>query len=289
MNNIFIPENQKENFEIAKKEIGANEYNQHLRCVFQKPVLDYVKTIVINLPNSCYANCSYCIDSYLRKNTIKFSEFKNNCKKVFEEFSNIKEISITGGSLPANEFNELIKMILEYYPDVKITWNTNGIMIDEKYDISSIKYINLHRNSIKDNENKRIFQTSKSILSIVDAKNLFKEKLYLRITVDENFNIDDYTKLGIPLYINRMLPKNQKTELRFNETLKKLEISKNTDVRRRNKYLKCKYKNVPIRICLGDELASHVPNRYPVFLNVVIIHRSGRVCGSWYEDDKVLF
>lgn len=40
---------------------------------------------------------------------------------------------------------------------------------------------------------------------------------------------------------------------------------------------------------MGDKLATHIPNRNPIYLNVAIVHRSGRVCGSWYEDDKVIY
>lgn len=32
-----------------------------------------------------------------------------------------------------------------------------------------------------------------------------------------------------------------------------------------------------------------MPNRKPIYLNVAIIHRSGIVCGSWFEDDKVIY
>ena len=117
---------------------------------------------------------------------------------------------------------------------------------------------------------------------------MFGDKLFLRVTVDKDFNIDDYVELGIPLYINRMLPKNFETEIVFQQTLDLLQISDKIDIRRRNKYLNCQYKGIPVRVCLGDEIAKRVPNRYPVFLNVVIIHRSGKVCGSWFEDDKVL-
>ena len=206
-----------------------------------------------------------------------------------KNFPDIYEISLTGGSLPADDFNKLIKMINEYYPNVKITWNTNGILIDEKYDVSSIKYINLHRNSADDAKNRVAFVSLMPILSIEKAKELFGDKLCLRVTVDENFNIDDYTSFGVPLYINRLLPGYESSEKVFYNTLKKLNVSDDVDYRRRNKYLNCKYNDIYVRVCLGDILAIRIPDRYPVFLNVVIIHRSGKVCGSWYEDDKLLY
>ena len=36
-------------------------------------------------------------------------------------------------------------------------------------------------------------------------------------------------------------------------------------------------------------MSTHVVNRKPIYLNVAIIHRSGIVCGSWFEDDKVIY
>lgn len=288
-NQIIIKDCLKDDFLKAKNEIGEDLYNEKLRLVFNKPVLDFVKTIVINLPGSCYANCSYCIDNYLRKNVTNVEDFFNSCKKTFEQFSDIKEISLTGGSLSAKDFNKLVSMINSYYPNVKITWNTNGILIDEDYNVSTIKYINLHRNSADDILNKKSFVSTKPILSIEKAKELFEEKLCLRITVDENFNIEEYIRFGVPLYINRLLPGNNISEEVFKETLDNLNISDKIDIRRRNEYLNCKYKDIPVRVCIGDKLAEHVPNRYPVYLNVVIIHRSGKVCGSWFEDDKLLY
>lgn len=278
----------KNEFSKAKKEVGFKEFEKHFRLVFGRPMLDYAQTMVINLPGPCHANCIYCIDKYLIKNVINYDDFLIICEKAFKEFPNIKEISITGGSLNANYFNKLINIINNYYSNITITWNTNGILIDENYNIDTIKYINLHRNHIDDDKNKMIFQSNRPILSITNAKKLFGDKLYLRITVDESFNIDEYSSIGIPLYINKMLPGNKDTNEIFDNTLKKLNISNQIDIRRRNKYLNCYYNNVHVRVCLGDNLAKRVSGRYPVFLNVVIIHRNGKICGSWYEDDKLI-
>ena len=86
-----------------------------------------------------------------------------------------------------------------------------------------------------------------------------------------------------------MLPGNETTDKKYLETLKKLNITDDSDIRRRNVYLTANYKNISVRICVGDKLSTHVPNRKPTYLNVVIIHRSGKVCGSWFEDDKLLY
>ena len=182
-------------------------------------------------------------------------------------------------------------MIKEYFPDSYINWNTNGIGVTEEYlsGISKINHINLHRNSVDDEENKKVFRTGKKILSIDEAKKLFGKRLCLRVTVDENFNLDDYSQEGVPLYLNRLLPGTETTDSVFNSVVEKLKISNDVDTRRRNVYLTADYQGVPVRICMGDKQANHVPNRRPTFLNVAIVHRSGIVCGSWYEDDKVLY
>ena len=274
----------------AREELGGEKFNQHYRTIFGHQCLDFVETIVINLPEPCYANCEYCIDKYLRKNTIGNEEFLTICEKVLTEFPNVKNVAITGGTLNYKDFSNLVLLIKQYLPNSFITWNTNGIGIDENYlnAISKINYINLHRNSVSEDENKKVFKTQKEILSIVKAKLLMGDKLFLIVTVDENFDIDEYIVQNIPLYLNRLLPGNKVTNEKFSETMKKLAIL-DKEVKRRNVYIDCIYKGIPVRLCLGDKISKCVPGREPTYLNVAIIHRSGIVCGSWYENDKVIY
>lgn len=279
-------------YQLAVGEIGRGEYGRHIRKLFGRTVLDYAKTLVINLPGPCFSNCSYCIDKDLRKNSMNYDDFLETVRKVFIEKGNrhFKEVSITGGTLPPYYFNKLVNMILYFEPDVKITWNTNGADVNAAYDVHPIKYINLHRNSADDDLNKSIFGcTEKPIISVNDFKTITKDKLCIRVTVDESFDIDNYVKFNTPLYLNRLLPGTPESEAAFDETLMKLNITEDSDIRRRNHYLNGTYKDIPVRLCLGDRMAEHVPDRYPMWLNVIIIHRSGVVAGSWYEDDKFLY
>jgi organic radical activating enzyme len=276
---------------IAEKELGTESFNKHFREVFGIPCLDFVNSIVINLPEPCYANCEYCIDNYLRKKSIDNKSFLDICEKVLQEFPNANSVAITGGSLNFFDFNYLLTLIKTYLPNSYINWNTNGVGINEDYlnGILKINHVNLHRNSMNEDENERIFKATRQILSLSQAKELIGDRLCLRVTIDETFDIDEYSKAEIPLYLNRLLPGTKETDEVFNETLKKLNISDDVDQRRRNVYLNANYQGVPVRICMGDKLATHVPNRRPTFLNVAIVHRSGIVCGSWFEDDKVIY
>lgn len=122
-----------------------------------------------------------------------------------------------------------------------------------------------------------------------DFKQFAENKLCIRVTVDKDFDIDEYVKYKTPMYLNRLLPGNTETEKVFNKVKTAINITEDTDVRRRNHYINGIYKDIPVRLCVGDHLAKHVPNKYPAWLNVVIIHRSGVVAGSWYEDDKFLY
>lgn len=274
----------------AKEELGEKEFNDHLRNVFGITCLDFVETIVINLPESCYANCSYCIDKELRKTVTTPENFLIVCEKVLKEFPQAKNICITGGTLNAKHFNKMIEMINIYLPNAFITWNTNGVNLDASYNdsLSKIHYVNLHRNSVDEVTNKKIFRTCHKLITLEEAKQLLGEKLFLRVTIDESFDLDEYVNTGIPLYLNRLLPGTKKSNEKYKQVLDKLHISE-TERKRRNVYITSTYKNVPIRICCGDKLATHIPNRKPTYLNVAIIHRSGKVCGSWYEDDKVIY
>lgn len=218
-----------------------------------------------------------------------YDDFLETCEIVLKEKHDFNEVSITGGSLPSDKFNELIDIIQKYCPDVKITWNTNGANINSSYNVSHIKYINLHRNSADDKTNKELFYTDTEIISIEDFKQFAENKLCIRVTVDKDFDIDEYVKYKTPMYLNRLLPGNTETEKIFNKVKTALNITEDTDVRRRNHYINGIYKDIPVRLCVGDHLAKHVPNKYPTWLNVVIIHRSGVVAGSWYEDDKFLY
>lgn len=276
-------------YQEAIRDIGQSGYEAHMCDLFGRPVLDFAKTLVINLPGSCYANCSYCIDKGLRKNVMDYDDFLETCEIVLKEKHDFNEVSITGGSLPSDKFNELIDIIQKYCPDVKITWNTNGANINSSYNVSHIKYINLHRNSADDKTNKELFYTDIEIISIEDFKQFAENKLCIRVTVDKDFDIDEYVKYKTPMYLNRLLPGNTETEKVFNKVKTALNITEDTDVRRRNHYINGIYKDIPVRLCVGDHLAKHVPNKYPTWLNVVIIHRSGVVAGSWYEDDKFLY
>ena len=276
-------------YQHAVGEVGRLEYAQHIRTLFGRPVLDYAKTLVINLPESCYCNCDYCIDKALRKNHINTDEFLQICETVLKEKHDFNEVSITGGTLQSDKFNHLVSIIQTYMPDVKVTWNTNGACIDDTYDVSHIRYINLHRNAADNTENKTIFGCSKPIISIEDFKAFAEDKLYIRMTVDEHFNINDYAVYNIPMYLNRLIPGTPESEKNFDKMLASIDITEDSDIRRRNRYLNGLYKNIPVRLCIGDRLAEYVPGRYPTRLNVVIIHRSGIVSGSWYEDDKILY
>ena len=218
-----------------------------------------------------------------------YDDFLETCEIVLKEKHDFNEVSITGGSLLSDKFNELIDIIQKYCPDVKITWNTNGANINSSYNISHIKYINLHRNSADDKTNKELFYTDTEIISIEDFKQFAENKLCIRVTVDKDFDIDEYVKYKTPMYLNRLLPGNTETEKVFNKVKTAINITEDTDVRRRNHYINGIYKDIPVRLCVGDHLAKHVPNKYPAWLNVVIIHRSGVVAGSWYEDDKFLY
>ena len=212
--------------EQALKDINEDEYKQHIRIVCGREVLDYAKSLVINLPGTCYANCSYCIDKDLRPCTTDHLSFLQTCRALLSDKSDFKEISITGGSLPPTEFNMLMTLIRKQCPGAKITWNTNGAHVNAQYDVSDIKYINLHRNSANDNDNREIFQSKAPILSINEAKVLFEDKLCVRVTVDEDFDLDEYAKYEVPLYLNRLLPGTEASEQRFHEVLDRLDVYK---------------------------------------------------------------
>lgn len=271
----------------AYKEIGGEEFNKYHDVVFGKEVLNYAKSMVINLPSSCYCNCKYCIDNKIKNDIINEDDFLNRCEYVFNEIKDIKEVSITGGTLKPKYFNKLIAMIKKYYNGCIISWNTNGVNITKEYEVGCIDYINLHRQYIDDDKNRESLVTRCNILTIDEAKNMFGDKLYLRATVLEDFNLKEFLGTGINLYLNRVIGGTKEDERVFDNILSKLKIDKN-DVRRRNKYLNCNLDGRKIRLALGDKDAKRVPGRYPTFLNVVIIHRNGKVCGSWYYDDKLL-
>ena len=143
---------------------------------------------------------------------------------------------------------------------------------NDHYHVSNIRYINLHRNSPDDKKNKELFCCQAPIISVDHLKEFAKEKLCLRVTIDQNFELDEYLKFDVPLYLNHLLPRTKASDEKFEKVLSEIDIKENDDIRR-NKYLNGVYNGIPVRICMGDQLAEHIPDRYPMWLNVVIIPR----------------
>ena len=73
-------------FQQAKKEIGEEEYTEHYTKVFGKPVLNYARKIVFNLPQDCLCQCSNCIDYELRQSTnLNNTAYLQQALKVLQE------------------------------------------------------------------------------------------------------------------------------------------------------------------------------------------------------------
>ena len=71
--------------EDARQCISEEEYEAHRNHIFGREVLDYAKSLVINLPGPCYSNCAYCIDKGLRSNVTDYDTFLKACKRVLTE------------------------------------------------------------------------------------------------------------------------------------------------------------------------------------------------------------
>ena len=92
--------NQLQNeFLMAEKELGPETFTKHFHEVFGIPCLDFVNSIVINLPEPCYANCEYCIDTYLRKNLIDNTSFLEFVKKYCRNFQMQKVLQLQADHL----------------------------------------------------------------------------------------------------------------------------------------------------------------------------------------------
>ena len=85
MTEIKIPEHLQHQFDRAKEELGEETYHKHLDVKFGKPVLNFARSMVINLPGDCFANCWYCIDGSLRRQVVDFETFLKRCEETFQE------------------------------------------------------------------------------------------------------------------------------------------------------------------------------------------------------------
>ena len=276
----------------AKAELGVAEFNRRFRKVFGVGRLDFVDTIVLNLPQPCHANCPYCIDNHIRFVKADVNVFFDSCERTFTEFPAARRISISGGSLDPDNFNLLMDMIRRHFEKVEITFNTNGILPEiRKYDFSLVTFANVHRFSVDDAKNAEGFRSTMKPISLAEAKEVFGPRLSLRTVVDGDFDFDEYANTGVNLYLNRLIGGTAEDEARFWEIEKRLggSSSAKAEHRRRNGYENFKYNGVNIRLGMGDYNQTHKPGREALWLNVAIVHRSGIVCGSWFEDDKVLF
>ena len=275
-------------FEIAKQEIGEKEYLEHYKVINNTPILDYVRTIVINLPEDCKCNCTYCLDKHLRHNKqLDIWDWFYMAKYTINRFPKTRHVTITGGTINAGVFNMLTDYIKKELPEAEITWNTNGVDVYERINTENITHINLHRQSVDEWMNTKKFHTNEYLITLNQAKEYFGDKLTIRTVITPEFDLDEYAELGIPLFLNRQLPATPENNIRFDRILDKLDIT-DVEQRRNNKYYSSNYNGVPVRVGVGDDKYKHIPGRKPVFFNVAIVHRSGIVTGTWYEDDKVL-
>lgn len=287
----------------AIEELGELDFYGRYRPIFGGPHrLDFVNTIVINLPDSCYCNCDYCIDKNLRhSNSVSITKWLDRVKMTLDEFPHVKHITLTGGTLDAHWFNYIVDYIKKNHPLAEITWNTNGVNVTKEHNVTGIKHVNLHRQSVDDKENQAAFKSILPIISLDTAQYLFEGKLTLRSVVDDKFDIDEFKKTGLPLFLNKLLPGTPETDEKFGfiELDVHTHANNNIDRRRRNTYLDGYYLysrsdyryrlvEVPIRLGFGDPAPVYDPGREWLYLNVVIVHRSGIVTGTWFEDDKVL-
>lgn len=280
-------------FELAKIELGEEEYNNRYCTKFNKPVLNFVETLVFNLPNPCYCDCPYCIDAELRRRQISETNWLKIAKIMIRNFLSIKNVTITGGTVSPNIMESLLMSLASFHPNATITWNTNGVDTGiNAYAIKRIKHINLHRCSLDDTENaKKLGYWSRfyPLLDLEEAKNVFDDKLSIRTIIDDDFDLNYWTEPKIPLFLNRQLPVTYKSNKNFLKIMDQIDKIDNSERRRNNQYYDGMHNGVPIRIGIGDNSYEHIPGREPVYLNVAILHRSGIIAGTWYEDDKVLF
>jgi len=292
-------------FADAYDELGHESFNRHFDYKFGMPVLNFVNTLVFNFPQPCYANCKYCIDKNLRKTpSIKELDWLDVSMKLLREFRGVDHITLTGGNPHPEFFDELMDSISVYSPNASITYNTNGIGLNTLYNLDEVRYLNLHRNAIDPKINEARFHIDKHRLNlhnpipyIASVNEMCGEntKLTLRVTVDETFKLNDFIQFvdfGYPIFINRMQPGTLESGMNFSEILNYIIENGNglePETRRRNAYFNTEIEGVPVRIGMGDSKATRVPGRYPTYLNVAILHRSGVIAGSWYEDDKTLY
>lgn len=279
-------------FQLAKIELGEKEFNKKYREIFGKPVLDFVETLVFNLPGPCYCDCPYCIDAGLRKRETSSWNWITVAQTMMREFPNIKHVTITGGTLLDHYFSTLVFRIKDKYPNAEITWNTNGIIPDNAKILSKLfDHVNLHVQSTnyeKNIEKFGFYSQFYTMKTIEEMKEIFGDRLALRTTITNDFDIDEFVQLGIPLFLNRQLPVTQSSHNNYLKVINKIHFN-DKEKRRNNQYFDGTYKNVPVRIGVGDNTYEHIPNREPIYLNVAILHRSGIISGTWHEDDKVLY
>ena len=275
----------------AKKELGLTEFRKRYRSIFGEKRLDFVRTLVLNVPYPCRANCDYCIDKELRFHTITTNHWFKSLRLLFHTFPEVENVTITGGHVPFKTMRKILNGIDNILAKPEITWNTSGINIDRDYRAfkDKLTHVNLHRNHFDDKRNQEIFKTSYPIISIEEAKKIFGEKLSIRSVVDKNFDLDEYAKFGVPLFLNRLLPITDESDELFDKVAEKLDGFYALDVRRRNAYMDTFYNGLPVRLGYGDTKVVHKPNREWLYLNVAILHRSGIISGTWYEDDKVIY
>lgn len=272
----------------------------------------------LKLTNVCNARCGFCVEQNSTCKTIP-DHFLENVDKMLYELKKNKtfySVSITGGEpLLFPKFRELCELLKKHQVPF-ITMNTNGQYLPKYVDCIDglIHFINISRHYIDDEENFAVFKTRTvpTREELKKTKSLFKKsKVRIQCVMEKKFTVEkfvdfvnafsfaddvsfrrlmvlgkeygvdydvlkeDYFQILDWVYHNAEFKEQTLQDYYIYETWGlPTKDGKTTDVT-------FSYSDMKMLREVEQEESSE-------YIREFIIHPTGRVCGSWNPNDKLL-
>jgi len=246
-------------------------------------------TLFLNLPLKCYANCEFCSDINLKKNTISMEEWMYNLEKIPSDLA-IERVVISGGTPTPGTLERIVSL----FPNKQISLNTNTLA-DGLFEVckklvekNQLQYIGLSRHAIEDRDNDAIFKTGMT-LSLSNKNTIISKYIpelgkafSLRRVIDDSLNLDEYLNaFKCNIVLNLMYDNKQSGFLYLEKALDLLKLYEyKVETHGNMVYHQADLKDGRyLRISMGDYgLDTKLESSEYVF------HRNGKLADGWRDD-----
>lgn len=143
-------------------------------CISNRNKINFHFNLYVKFTGNCNSTCSFCIYRNIEKFEFDKYKFFYTLSQIVKTVP-INKISFTGGepSLYNEKLCEVVSMISDFNPNIRIIISTNGSRLDKLVDIAPMVHsFSISRHHYLEEQNKRIFDNKdlslKKIASFTD-------------------------------------------------------------------------------------------------------------------------